>query len=80
MKNDQKMHHNAIHPSIHPVTILGSVKADDAEITLTLMAQGNGQPKPMELGSFTRVLAAIGGRCCPFLATRMLPWHPMVLG
>ena len=34
----------------------GSVKADDAEITLTLMAQGNDQPKPMELGSFTRAL------------------------
>ena len=30
-----------------------SKKADSAEITMTLMAQGSGQPKPLELGSFT---------------------------
>lgn len=36
-----------------------SKKADDAEITLTLMAQGNGQPKATELGSFTRHMAEV---------------------
>ena len=36
-----------------------SKKADSAEITMTLMAQGSGQPKPLELGSFTRHMADV---------------------
>ena len=42
---------------LKPTAKLIGDQADEAELTLTLMAQGYDQPNAMELGSFTRTSA-----------------------